>query len=92
MSSKYCPKAHDSIHFTPDGKVTMCCLQAGANFDWPKTSDIDFNDMNAWYKNHPKFKEIRELLPKHVITLSTSNFNLKSPIENGKDFEQKRSF
>ena len=62
MSSKYCPKAHDSIHFTPDGKVTMCCLQAGANFDWPKTSDIDFNDMNAWYKNHPKFKEIREAL------------------------------
>ncbi len=38
--------------------------------------------------NKGKLKEIRELLPKHVTTLSTSNFNLKSPIENGKDFEQ----
>ena len=38
--------------------------------------------------NKGKFKEIRNLLPKYIKTLSTSDFNLKSPKENGKTFEQ----
>ena len=38
--------------------------------------------------NKGKLKEIRELLPKYIKTLSTSEFNLKSPIENGKTFKQ----
>ena len=38
--------------------------------------------------NKGKLKEIRNLLPKNIITLSTSMFNLKSPKENGKTFEQ----
>ena len=35
-----------------------------------------------------KLKEIRDLLPKHIKTVSTSAFKLKSPKENGKTFEQ----
>ena len=38
--------------------------------------------------NKGKLKEIRDLLPKYIKTFSTSNFNLKSPKENGKTFEQ----
>ena len=38
--------------------------------------------------NKGKLKEIRDLLPKHVETLATSAFNLKSPKENGKTFEE----
>ena len=38
--------------------------------------------------NKGKLKEIRDLLPKRVKTLSTSNFKLNSPRENGKTFEQ----
>ena len=37
--------------------------------------------------NKGKLKEIRALLPKHLKIYSTSDFNLKSPIENGKTFE-----
>ena len=37
--------------------------------------------------NKGKLKEIRALLPKYIRTYSTSDFNLKSPIENGKTFE-----
>ena len=37
--------------------------------------------------NKGKFKEIRALLPKFIKTYSASNFNLKSPKENGKTFE-----
>ena len=37
--------------------------------------------------NKGKLREIRELLPKYIKTYSTSDFNLKSPIENGKTFE-----
>ena len=37
--------------------------------------------------NKGKFKEIRALLPKYIKTYSTSNFNLQSPKENGKTFE-----
>jgi len=38
--------------------------------------------------NKGKFKEIKDLLPKRIKTLSTSNFRLKSPKETGKTFEQ----
>ena len=38
--------------------------------------------------NRGKFKEIRDLLPKHIKIVSTSAFKLKSPQENGKTFEQ----
>jgi non-canonical purine NTP pyrophosphatase, rdgB/HAM1 family len=38
--------------------------------------------------NKGKLKEIRDLLPNYIEVLSTSSFNLKSPRENGKTFEQ----
>ena len=38
--------------------------------------------------NKGKLKEIRDLLPKRIKTLSTSTFKLKSPKENGKTFEE----
>jgi XTP/dITP diphosphohydrolase len=38
--------------------------------------------------NKGKLKEIKDLLPNYIKVLSTSNFNLKSPKENGKTFEQ----
>ena len=38
--------------------------------------------------NKGKLKEIRVLLPKSIETVSCSDFNLKSPIENGKSFKQ----
>ena len=38
--------------------------------------------------NRGKLREIRSLLPKYIKIYSTSNFNLKSPIENGKTFKE----
>ncbi|MBD1162082.1 RdgB/HAM1 family non-canonical purine NTP pyrophosphatase [Pelagibacterales bacterium SAG-MED12] len=38
--------------------------------------------------NKGKFKEIRDLLPKNIVTLSTAEFKLKSPRENGKSFKE----
>tara|TARA_B100001063_G_C16764380_1_gene557774 strand:+ start:1265 stop:1867 length:603 start_codon:yes stop_codon:yes gene_type:complete len=38
--------------------------------------------------NIGKLKEIRDLLPKKIKTYSTSEFNLKSPRENGKTFKE----
>ena len=38
--------------------------------------------------NKGKLKEIRNLLPKNIKTYSTSDFQLKSPRENGKSFEE----
>ena len=38
--------------------------------------------------NKGKLKEIRDLLPKKIKTYSTSEFKLKSPIENGKTFKE----
>ena len=38
--------------------------------------------------NKGKFKEIRDLLPKYIVSLSTSEFKLRSPSENGKTFKQ----
>ena len=38
--------------------------------------------------NKGKMREIRSLLPKNIKIYSTLEFNLKSPIENGKTFEE----
>ncbi len=38
--------------------------------------------------NKGKLREIRDLLPKNIKTFSTSEFNLKSPRENGKTFKE----
>jgi XTP/dITP diphosphohydrolase len=38
--------------------------------------------------NKGKLKEIRDLLPKNIATLSTAKFKLKSPRENGKSFKE----
>ena len=38
--------------------------------------------------NSGKLREIRTLLPKYIKTFSTSDFNLKSPVENGSTFEE----
>ena len=38
--------------------------------------------------NKGKLKEIRDLLPKNITTLSTAEFKLKSPRENGKSFKE----
>ena len=38
--------------------------------------------------NHGKLREIKSLLPKNLKIHSTSEFNLKSPIENGKTFKE----
>ena len=38
--------------------------------------------------NKGKLREIKSLLPKNIKIYSTSKFNLKSPIENGKTFEE----
>jgi XTP/dITP diphosphohydrolase len=41
--------------------------------------------------NKGKLKEIRSLLPKKIVTHSASAFKIKSPIENGKTFEENSS-
>jgi len=38
--------------------------------------------------NKGKYKEIKDLLPKYIKTYSTSEFKLKSPIENGLTFTE----
>jgi len=38
--------------------------------------------------NTGKLKEIRSLLPKNLEIYSTSDFKIKSPVENGKTFEE----
>ena len=38
--------------------------------------------------NIGKLREIRDLLPKNLKIYSTSDFNIKSPTENGKTFEE----
>ena len=39
--------------------------------------------------NKGKLREIKNLMPKNIQILSTLDFKLKSPKENGKTFEQK---
>ena len=38
--------------------------------------------------NVGKLREIKGLLPKNLEIYSTSNFKIKSPVENGKTFEE----
>ena len=38
--------------------------------------------------NNGKLREIKSLLPNYIKIYSTSNFKLKSPVENGKTFEE----
>ena len=38
--------------------------------------------------NKGKYKEIKDLLPKHIKTYSTKEFMLKSPKENGLTFKE----
>ena len=38
--------------------------------------------------NKGKLREIKSLLPKSIKIYSTSEFNLKSPVENGKNFKE----
>ncbi len=38
--------------------------------------------------NRGKLREIKDLLPKSISTYSTTDFNLKSPIENGNSFKE----
>ena len=38
--------------------------------------------------NKGKYKEIKDLLPKHIKTFSTYSYNLKSPKENGNTFKE----
>ena len=38
--------------------------------------------------NRGKLREIRALIPKNIKIHSTSDFNLKSPVENGTTFEE----
>ena len=38
--------------------------------------------------NKGKLREIKSLLPKNIKIYSTSSFNLKSPVENGKTFKE----
>tara|TARA_B100001093_G_C26774287_1_gene991598 strand:- start:477 stop:1073 length:597 start_codon:yes stop_codon:yes gene_type:complete len=46
-----------------------------------------FSSLIIGTNNKGKLKEIRALLPKYIKTYSTSDFKLKSPVENGKTFK-----
>ena len=46
-----------------------------------------FTNILIGTNNKGKLREIKELLPKYIKVYSTSDFNLKSPKENGKTFE-----
>ena len=45
-------------------------------------------DLLIGTNNQGKLREIKSLLPKYIKIYSTSDFNLKSPVENGKTFEE----
>jgi len=45
------------------------------------------NNLLIGTNNKGKLREIRALLPKYIKIYSTYNFKLKSPVENGKSFE-----
>ena len=51
-------------------------------------SKLKINKLLIGTNNKGKFREIRSLLPKNIKIYSTSKFNLKSPIENGKTFKE----
>jgi XTP/dITP diphosphohydrolase len=47
-----------------------------------------FSHLLIGSNNKGKLKEIKALLPKYMKIYSTSDFNIKSPVENGKTFEE----
>ncbi len=49
---------------------------------------LKINKLLIGTNNKGKLREIRSLLPKTIKIYSTSEFNLKSPIENGKTFKE----
>ena len=49
---------------------------------------LKINKLLIGTNNKGKLREIRNLLPKTIKIYSTSEFNLKSPIENGKTFKE----
>ena len=51
-------------------------------------SKLKINRLLIGTNNKGKLREIRSLLPKNIKIYSTSKFNLKSPIENGKTFKE----
>ena len=46
------------------------------------------NELLIGTNNKGKLREIKSLLPKSIKIYSTSEFNLKSPVENGKTFKE----
>ena len=46
------------------------------------------NNILIGTNNSGKLKEIKDLLPKNLEIYSTSDFKIKSPVENGKTFEE----
>jgi len=46
------------------------------------------NKLLVGTNNKGKLREIKSLLPKNIEIYSTSKFNLKSPLENGKTFKE----
>ncbi len=46
------------------------------------------NELLIGTNNKGKLREIKSLLPKSIKIYSTSGFNLKSPVENGKTFRE----
>ena len=51
-------------------------------------SKLKINKLLIGTNNKGKLREIRSLLPKNIKIYSTYEFNLKSPIENGKTFKE----
>ena len=51
-------------------------------------SQKKIKDLLVGTNNKGKLREIRDLLPKHIKTCSTSKFKLKSPREDGKTFKE----
>ena len=51
-------------------------------------SKIKINKLLIGTNNNGKLREIKSLLPKKIKIHSTSEFNLKSPVENGKTFKE----
>ena len=49
---------------------------------------LKINKLLIGTNNKGKLREIKSLLPKNIKIHSTSEFNLKSPIENGKTFKE----
>ena len=51
-------------------------------------SKIKINKLLIGTNNNGKLREIKSLLPKKIKIHSTSEFNLKSPVENGETFKE----